>query len=117
MFSLESNFHYYLCQRYVNLSNGINGLYNIVKNEFPVFPVSGDVFIFFSKNHTMVKILRWDSDGFFLYQKRLEEGTFEIPRFNPQTGGYGLSWDVFMLIMRGISTKGMQKRKRFSFDK
>lgn len=117
MFSLDSNLHYYVCQKYVNMSNGINGLYNIVKNEFPVSPVSGDAFVFFSKNHTMVKVLRWDDDGFILYQKKLERGTFEIPKFNPQTSNYELSWDVFLLIMRGISTRGMQKRKRFSFDK
>ncbi len=45
-------------------------------------PLSGAVFIFFSKNRQQVKLLRWDTDGFTLYQKRLEKGTFEIPYFN-----------------------------------
>ena len=45
-------------------------------------PLSGAVFIFFSKNRQQVKLLRWDTDGFTLYQKRLERGTFEIPYFN-----------------------------------
>ena len=42
-------------------------------------PLTGSVFIFYGKNHQSVKLLRWDTDGFVLYQKRLEKGTFEIP--------------------------------------
>ena len=30
------------------------------------------LFVFFSKNRQSVKLLRWDTDGFVLYQKRLE---------------------------------------------
>ena len=117
MFSLDHNLRYHLCQRYVNMNKGINGLYTLIKNEFPVSPISGDVFIFFAKNRCMVKMLRWDGDGFILYQKRLEEGTFEVPVFNPTTGKQELCWDVLLLIMRGISTSGLRKRKRFSLDK
>lgn len=42
-------------------------------------PVSGDIFLFFGKNRQSVKILRWDGDGFLLYYKRLEGGSFELP--------------------------------------
>ena len=45
-------------------------------------PVSGDIFLFFGKNRQSVKILRWDGDGFLLYYKRLEGGSFELPTFN-----------------------------------
>ena len=41
--------------------------------------LTGSVFIFYGKNRQSVKLLRWDTDGFVLYQKRLEKGTFEIP--------------------------------------
>ena len=33
------------------------------------------------KKRDMIKLLRWQEDGFILYQKRLEDGTFELPRF------------------------------------
>ncbi len=42
--------------------------------------MTGDVFVFFSRNRQSVKLLRWDTDGFLLYQKRLEKGSFEQPR-------------------------------------
>ena len=40
--------------------------------------------VFFSKNRQQVKMLKWDGDGFLLYQKRLERGTFELPFFDPK---------------------------------
>ena len=86
MFALTENMRYYLCQHYVDMRKGMTGLYQLIKSDMSLSPVSGDVFVFFSHKRDMVKILRWDTDGFILYQKRLEEGTFEVPRFNPSTG-------------------------------
>ena len=91
MFALTENMRYYLCQHYVDMRKGMTGLYQLIKSDMSLSPVSGDVFVFFSHKRDMVKILRWDTDGFILYQKRLEEGTFEVPRFNPSTGAYELS--------------------------
>ena len=88
MFALTDGMHYYLCQHYVDMRKGMTGLYRLVKSDMSLSPVSGDVFVFFSRKRDMVKILRWDTDGFILYQKRLEEGTFEVPRFNPDTGSF-----------------------------
>ena len=113
MFALTDGMHYYLCQHYVDMRKGMTGLYRLVKSDMSLSPVSGDVFVFFSRKRDMVKILRWDTDGFILYQKRLEEGTFEVPRFNPDTGSYELSWKTFLLIMQGVSLRSAKCRKRF----
>ena len=113
MFALTDGMHYYLCQHYVDMRKGMTGLYRLVKSDVSLSPVSGDVFVFFSRKRDMVKILRWDTDGFILYQKRLEEGTFEVPRFNPDTGSYELSWKTFLLIMQGVSLRSAKCRKRF----
>ena len=80
MFGLNDGMRYYVCQRYVRMNLGINGLYRLVSQEMDLPPLSGAVFIFFSKNRQQVKLLRWDTDGFTLYQKRLERGTFETGR-------------------------------------
>lgn len=73
MFALTENMRYYLCQHYVDMRKGMTGLYQLIKSDMSLSPVSGDVFVFFSHKRDMVKILRWDTDGFILYQKRLEE--------------------------------------------
>lgn len=113
MFGLNQSHRYFLCQRYVDMRNGINGLYKLIRQEMKMSPLSGDIFVFVSKSRENIKILRWDTDGFVLYHKRLEKGTFEIPIFNPKSGKYTLSWQTFSLIMQGISLRSVKYRKRF----
>ena len=66
MFGLEDSRRYYVCQRYVRMNTGINGLSKIVSNELNRPLLNGDVFIFFGKNRQTVKFLCWDGDGFLL---------------------------------------------------
>ena len=49
MFGLNDGMRYYVCQRYVRMNLGINGLYKLVSQEMDLPPLSGAVFIFFSK--------------------------------------------------------------------
>ena len=93
---------------------GIDGLFKIIRSEMKdLSPVSGDIFLFFGKNRQSVKILRWDGDGFLLYYKRLEGGSFELPTFNPNTGNYEISYQVLSFILNGVSLKSVRLRKRF----
>ena len=54
MFGLNESTQYYVCQRYVRMNMGINGLYQIVRTEMELPPLGGAVFIFFSKNRQQV---------------------------------------------------------------
>lgn len=116
MFGLSDGMKYYVCQRYVNMNLGINGLYRLVSQEMRMPPLSGAVFIFFSKNRQSVKILRWDTDGFLLYQKRLERGTFELPLFKPGQKACQMPYKTLSAIMSGISLRSLRYRKRLSID-
>lgn len=91
---------------------GINGLYKIVRSEMELPPLGGAVFIFFSKNRQQVKMLKWDGDGFLLYQKRLERGTFELPLFTPGNKQCEMPYKTLSAIMDGICLKSMRYRKR-----
>ena len=65
-------------------------------------PLSEAVFIFFNKNRQQVKPLRWDTDGFTLYQKRHERGTFEISYFNTGKKACVMPYKTLSAIMSGI---------------
>ena len=102
MFALTESTPLYLCRQAVDMRKGMQ------------HPLSGSAFVFFSKNRQSVKILRWDGDGFLLYHKRLERGTFETPRFDATSGAYRLPWKTFSLIMEGISLRSVRYRKRLN---
>ena len=104
MFGLNENTQYYVCQRYVRMNTGINGLYQIVRTEMELPPLGGAVFIFFSKNRQQVKLLKWDGDGFLLYHKRLERGTFELPFFDPKNKQCKMPHKTLSAIMSGKKT-------------
>ena len=114
MFGLNEGMSYYVCQRYVNMGLGINGLYKIVSHEMGEPPLGGGVFIFFGKSRQSVKILRWDTDGFVLYHKRLECGTFELPFFDASKKAYKMPYKTLSAIMTGICLKSLKYRKRLN---
>ena len=116
MFGLEESRRYYVCQRYVRMSMGINGLSKLVSHELRRPLLSGDVFIFFGRSRQMVKLLCWDGDGFLLYQKRLERGTFELPRFRPGQKAAGLPYRTLSAIMQGVSLRSVRYRERLRID-
>lgn len=114
MFGLDENIKYYVCMFPVCMNKGIAGLSNLIMIETNFSPVSGAAYIFFSRDKKMVKILRWDVDGFVLYQKRLAKGKFRVPQFfDTSKGCVELTWENFYMIMRGIRFTTIAYDKRF----
>lgn len=112
MLSLNESLNYYLYPHYINMNSGIETLSELARNMSGVNPFGGNVFLFAGKKRDMIKLLRWDRDGFILYHKRLETSTFEIPRFKPREGWNKIEWRVFMMIMSGISLDSAKFRRR-----
>jgi transposase len=95
------------------MNKGIDALFNLIKSESPLCPMNDDIYIFFGQNRQNVKILKWDTDGFLLYHKCLEQGSFELPKIDPATGYYELSWEIFSLIMSRVWLESVRYRKRY----
>ncbi len=112
MLSLNSFSRYFLFQEPCDMRCGIYSLAGLVQNSLKQNPLSGDVFIFIGKTGNQVRLLQWDNDGYALYIKRLEKGTFERPIDSRSQ----LSAQELMLILVGIKLKSVELRKRFKLQ-
>ena len=69
----------YLCCGHTDMRKSINGLAILVKSSFALDPYAEAIFVFCNRRRDRIKILEWDTDGFWLYFKRLERGHFRWP--------------------------------------
>ena len=91
------------------MRKGYDGLCGLVRNEWKKDPLSGDVFIFLSKQRNKIKLLHWQNDGFVIYSKRLEKGTFELPKEN----NIEITAHQLQFILDGIYLSSIKKRMRY----
>lgn len=117
MFALSAQQHYFLYREPTDMRKGFNGLSGLVRNELGKNPLGGDVFIFVNRRRNRMKLLVWESGGFVLYYKLLENGTFELPSTAAGELSCGISWSDLVLILEGVALKSIKKRKRFSLPK
>ena len=59
-----------------DLRKGFDGLQALVLKELNRDPLSGDLYLFVSRNRIRAKVLHWDGTGLCVYAKRLEKGKF-----------------------------------------
>ncbi len=105
---------YYLYDQPTDMRKSFHTLGAIVVSNMGLVLQSGAGFVFINRRKTHLKMLRWEGDGFSLYFKRLEQGTFE---HLCGLDNYSLSYEKLLLIMYGIKTKKVRRRKRFSLGK
>src|SRR5690606_39942723 len=76
MLQLSPHCTYYLFQGHTDMRKGFDSLCGIVTAHMQLNYLSGAVFIFFNRKHNQVKLLHFEGDGFAIYHKRLEKGTY-----------------------------------------
>ena len=69
----------YLACGSTDLRKSIDGLAVLVKEGFDLDPFSPSLFVFCNRQRNKLKILHWEHNGFWLYYRRLERGTFQWP--------------------------------------
>ena len=79
MLNIESVEQVYLAPGATDLRKSIDGLSALVSAVFELDPFSDRWFVFCNRQRDKLKILRWDTNGFWLYYRRLERGRFKWP--------------------------------------
>lgn len=114
MLSLPPSVRVFVATQPVDGRKGADSLMVIVRDAFGQDPLSGHLFVFFSKRCERVRIVYWDRDGFAMWTKRLERG-----RFRPTFASDGrlaprpIEWAEVALIIEGIDLRGARRRPRW----
>jgi transposase len=113
MLTLAQTVRYFLYREKTDMRKGYDGLCGLVREKLVREPLSGEVFVFFSGRRNQVKLLLWEGDGFSMYSKRLEKGTFEMPE--SAHCSMEIKADQLLFILKGIRLDSVKRRERFSF--
>ncbi len=76
MIQITPHMRIFLAVDPADFRKGIDGLARICKSILSEDPFSGHLFVFRNKNGSSLKILMYDGQGFWLFQKRLSKGRF-----------------------------------------
>ena len=95
------------------MHKSFDGLMGIVQNELKADLLSATIFIFLNRRRNQVKLLLWEGDGFSLYHKRLEKGSYELPAGSTNQLAVMIDADQLLLLLKGISLRHIRRRKRY----
>ncbi len=113
MLYLPSTIRYYLYRAPADMRKGFDSLSGIVSSQMHQQVLDGSIFIFLNRNRTHIKLLLWEGDGFALYYKRLEQGTYELPLCNGITTSLSITYQQLQFMLQGVALQKIEYRKRY----
>jgi transposase len=114
MLSLPPSVRLFVATQPVDGRKGADSLMVIVRDVFGQDPLSGHLFIFFSKRRERIRVVYWDRNGFATWTKRLESGRFR-PNFSADGRLTSMPVEAaeLALIVEGIELAGARRRRRW----
>jgi transposase len=103
----------YLATAPTDMRKGFDTLAALVREFLKHDPLSGHLFLFVSRGRDRLKILHWDNGGFWIWYRRLEAGTFRLPRVDRQTASVELKASELAMLLEGIDLKSLKRSQRF----
>ena len=112
MLSLWGTVRVFVAVPPADLRKGYDGLARLTRDVIDQDPLSGHLFVFANRKRDRIKILYWDRDGYAVWMKRLERGTFRWPTLASDH----VEWSAVELatVLGGIDLKATRKRPRFA---
>ena len=114
MLSISSSTRIFIAMGVTDLRKGFDGLSGLVSSQLKADPLSGALFLFVNRRRDRLKVLYWDGDGLAIWYRRLEQGTFQLPKPDKDVSSVEIRSDEFTMLLRGIDLDSVKRRKRFS---
>jgi transposase len=112
MLRLPPTVRVFVATRPVSASAGADVLAQRVRSDIGNEPSSADIYCFFNRRRTRVKLLVWDRNGYWVLSKRLERGRFE--QVDSRAPHLELSRSELVNLLSGIDTKTSRFRAHFA---
>lgn len=113
MLSLAPSVKIFLCLLPTDMRRGFDGLMRMAEEHLRQNVLDGGLFVFINRRRDRVKLLYWDHDGLCIFYKRLERGTFEVPRHRDDVSSVALSPTELAMLLGGIELASAKRRKRY----
>lgn len=104
MLNLGPTTKIFLCVTPTDMRKSFDSLAGLVHDVFDLDVFTGHLFVFRNREETKMKILYWDRDGYVIWHKRLEKGTFKLPTV---AASCEVDATAFMMLLRGVDAKSI----------
>ncbi len=108
-----SDVRIFFCTTPTNMNYSFDRLMGRAQEIFEQDPCSGHLFLFLNRSRDRLKILFWDHDGFCIFYKRLERGTFQLLTTTNDDEGIELDYWQLVSLLGGLDLSTGRRRKRY----
>jgi len=113
MIYLPASVRVYLCLNSCDMRRSFDGLHALVRDHLVLDPFAGHLYVFTNRRKDRVKILYWNRDGFAIWAKRLEAGSYVIPSGEAGSRGLEMTAEELGALLSGIDLSTATRRKRY----
>jgi transposase len=97
------------------MRKSFNSLRGVIISSMHLDPLSGCLFVFKNKRGDRIKAMYWDGDGFAMWYKVLQKGTFQFPDLqNFSSAGLEIDPSTLRMILDGIDLGSIRRQQRFN---
>jgi transposase len=115
MFLLSPQTKVFLARQVTDMRKSFRGLLALTEGVLRQDPVSGHLFVFVNRRRDLLKILHWDGSGYWIWYRRLERGTFQLPSTDTEEAADSIEMTPgqLSLILEGIDLASVRQRLRY----
>jgi transposase len=113
MIHLPASVRVYFAPSPSDMRRSFDGLHALVSVVIQLDAFAGDLFVFANRRRSRVKILYWYGDGFAVWAKRLEEGTYAMPFFGCGQARRETTAHELGELLSAIDLSQTKRRKRY----
>ncbi len=104
----------FLCTLDTDMRKSFDSLRGIIRSAMHLDPITDCLFVFKNKRSDRIKVIYWDCDGFAMWYKVLQRGTFQFPDLeNFSSAGIEIDSSTLRMILDGIDLGTIRRQQRY----